>query len=349
MHNILPICAVLFISLSASADVTVVSEASSTGYHGMGASKSKSTRMISGLKSREEGGMQFTGAILGRLAGGGDHAQIVRIDLDKRWDLDVAKKTYREAAIVLPSRKESAAADKKSTPEREEKKPTHRVKSVKVDVKKTGENRAINGFPSTRYQATLAVEIEEIATKKTSEFKMLNDLWTTPWTKSLREAMDEEARFQKAYLKKLGIDLTPHDRGRFGLESARMMMGASGPEVEEALGKMSRELGKIEGYTILTETSWHAPQPPSSGKKAPVHEEEEGSALSDAAGASSLGGAALGFMGGMAKRAAKKKVAAAVTAKPGAAAFSIRTEVKKIEMKAVAADRFEIPAGYKKI
>ena len=347
MNKFLSLIAVLLMSLSASADVTVVSEAGSTGYHGMGASKSKSTRLVSGLKSREEGGMQFTGAILGRLAGGGDHVSIVRVDLDKRWDLDAAKKTYRESPIVLPRGKDAPAENPKTAPEGKEKKPTHRVKSAKVEVKKTGDKREINGFPSTRYQSTLTVEIEEIATKKTSEFRMLNDIWTTPWTKTMRQAIDEESSFQKAYLKKLGIDLTPHDRGRFGLESASMMMGASGPEVEEALGKMSRELSKIEGYTILTETSWHAPAPPP-GKKAPVHEEEEGSALSDAAGANSLGGAALGFMGGLAKRAAKKKVSAAVTAKPGSAAFSVRTEVKKIEVKDIPADRFEIPAGYKK-
>lgn len=347
MHNIPFVCALLFISLSASADVTVVSEASSTGYHGMGASKSKSTRMISGLKSREEGGMQFTGALLSHFAGGKERAHILRIDLDKSWELDVADKTYHESAIVLPRGKDAPGKSSKSSPEREEKKPTHRVKSAKVEVKKTGESREINGFPATRYQSTLTVEIEEIATKKTAEFRMQSDLWTTPWTKSIRQALDEESGFQKAYLKKLGIELTPHDRGRFGLESARMMMGASGPEVEEALTKMSRELSKIDGYTILTETSWHAPAPPP-GKKAPVHEEEEGSALSDASGATSLGGAALGFMGGMAKRAAKKKVAAAVTPKPGAAEFSVRTEVKKIEVKDIPADRFEIPAGYKK-
>lgn len=347
MNIILSLVLVVLASLPASADVTVVTEAGSTGYHGIGASKSKSTRLVSGLKSREEGGMQFTGAILGRLAGGGNHIQIVRVDLDKRWELDAANKTYRESAIILPRGKDAPAEGSKPSPGREDKKPTHRVKSAKVEVKKTGENREINDFPTTRYQATLAIVIEEIATKKTAEYKMHTDVWTTPWTKAIRQAMDEESRFQKAYLKKLGIDLDPQDRGRFGLESARMLLATSGSEVEESLSKMSRELSKIEGYTILTETSWHAPAPPSR-EKAPVHEEEEGSALSDAAGATSLGGAALGFMGGMAKRAAKKKVAAAVTAKPGAAAFSVRTEVKKIEVKAIPADHFEIPAGYKK-
>ena len=52
MNNFFSLCAVLCFSVSASADGTTVSQASSTGYRGMGASKSNSTRFVSGLKSR---------------------------------------------------------------------------------------------------------------------------------------------------------------------------------------------------------------------------------------------------------------------------------------------------------
>ncbi|MEK7388240.1 MAG: hypothetical protein AAB036_00930 [Elusimicrobiota bacterium] len=345
MNMIPSICAALSLALPAAADVSVHSESSTTGYAGMGAFKSKLSRRISGLKSREDGEMKFTGAIMSRLGGGGSTAHILRIDLDKRWDLDVAKKTYRESPIVLPSG--SASADPRDPQHTRAEKITHRVKSAKVDVKKTGQTRQINGFAASRYQATLSLVIEEIASKKTAEFGMTSDVWTTPWTPTLKQALEEESRFQKAHLKKLGVDLTPQDRGRFGLDSARMLLSASGSEVEEALGKVSREMSKIEGYVVLTETSWHAPAPKQE-KSRPVPEQEEDSALADAAGATSLGGAALGFMGGLAKKAVKQKAAAAVAREPGTPDILVRTEVKSVELKTLASDLFELPAGFKK-
>lgn len=336
----------LLAALSVFADVSVQYESASTGYRGIGAYESKGTRSVSGVKAREEANVRFTGAVLGRIGGkkGKDTVTILRVDQDKVWTLDPKKKTYTETPIKLPPPEEEAG-EADEAPGKEEK-PTHRIKSARAEVKKTGDAKTINGFKASKHSALLAIEVEELETKKVAEYKMTSDIWTTPWTKDLRKAADEEAAFQKAYLAKLGVELSPRDKSRFGLETARLLLAAAGPEVEKALAKLTREMSKIDGYAVLTETAWHTPAPPPAAKG--EQDEDEGSALSDAAGAGSIGGAAAGLLGGMAKRAAKKKAKEAAAPKAGKAAFSIRTEIMKVETSALPKSAFEVPEGYKK-
>lgn len=339
----------------AMADVTVAYKFKSGGFRGMGASEGKGTRSVSGVKSREEGDARMTGAILGKLSGSKETATILRVDLDKVWLLDLKKKTYTEGPIKLPPPEKDGSKDagRKEKAGKDEK-PTHRIKSAKTEVKKGGESKTINGFKTTKWAATLTVVVEEIETKKTSEFAMTTDIWATPWTKELRQAVDEEAKFAKAYLKKLGLEVDPADRGRYGLQGATMLLGSAGPEVEGALKKLVKELGSLDGYPVVTESTWRSPAPEQpKGKPAPEPEDEdEGSALGDAAGAGSIGGAAAGFLGGMAKRAAKKKakqkVKEHVEAAMGKPAFSVRHEVLSVAVAPVPAEKFELPDGFKK-
>lgn len=347
----LALSVLLSLPLVAVADATIETEASSGGFRGMGASESKTTRRVSGTKAREEANTRFTGAVLGRLGGkkGKDSVHILRVDLDKRWDLNLKKKTYTEGPLVAPPSKDDDEPSEDSAPEKKEKeeKPTHRIKSAAAGVKKTGDTKTINGFKTAKHAASLVVVVEEIATKQTAEYTMTSDIWATPWTSDLRKAMDEETKFQKAYLKKLGVDLSAQDQRRFGLDTARLMLAAAGPEIEKALVKLAREMSAIDGYPIVTETAWRSPAPGEAAKGESADEEEE-SELSGAEGADSIGGAAMGFLGGMAKNAAKKKVKQAATPDAGKPAISIRTEVKAIDTAKIPDATFEIPVGFKK-
>ncbi|MEK7232418.1 MAG: hypothetical protein AAB268_01270 [Elusimicrobiota bacterium] len=220
---------VLLLSPSAMADVVIKTAYKNGGFHGIGASSGETVRSVSGVKARDEGDRR---------------ADILRVDLDKRWALDLKKKTYTEGPIKFEMPKDQKAEGKGAAPGKEEK-PTHCVKSAKAEVKKSDEAKTINGFKTGKWAATLTVVIEEIETKKTAEYAMTTDIWATPWTKELRQAMDEEAKFAKAYLKKLGLDLLPEDRERFGADGARAFLRASGPEVEGAIRKMGKEFASI--------------------------------------------------------------------------------------------------------
>lgn len=342
------LAASLLSPLPASADVAIRTLVKSGGYRGVGASQTDGTRYISGLKAREEGDSRMTGAVLGRLSGVKETAHILRLDLDKRWSLDLKKKTYTEGPLKVELPKEARPEASEAKPGAEEK-PTHRVKSAKAEVKKAGESKTINGFKTEKWTATLAVVVEEIATKKTSEFVMETQLWAAPWNDELRQATEEEARFAKAYLKKLGLDLSPEERDRFGADGARLLLASAGPEVEGALKKLGRELSALDGYPVVTETTWRNPaEEAPAAKGAPERDDEGGSALGDAARSGSLGGAAMGFLGGMAKKAASKKIQEKVQESMGKPAFSVRTEVRSVETSAIPADKFEVPEGFSK-
>ena len=119
--------------------------------------------------------------------------------------------------------------------------------------------------------------------------------------------------------------------------------------MEGAIRKMGKEFASIDGYPIVTETTWRSPAPTApKGKPEPEEDEDDGNALSDASGSSSVGGAAMGMLGGLAKRAAKKKIKQKIKEALGKPAFSVRTEVKKVAVGPVAAETFEVPAGFKK-
>lgn len=342
----------LALSLPARADVATRVKAQSGGLRGAGAFESTGERWVSGLKAREDGNMRFTGAILGRVGGkkGRDSARILRVDLDKRWDLNPKKKTYRESPISLPP-PDPAEAKEDEAPSKPAKEPapTHKIKRASVSVEKTGETRTINGFKAARHKGVFLVEVEELESGKTSEFKLLADVWTAPWTKDLRKAVEEEARFAKAYMAKLGSKLSPEDQSRFGLAGARALLGAGGPEIERAMAKLKAELGKVEGFPVLTESAWHAPAEDMDKARMDDDMDDDGTdGFTDDLADGRAEKAVAGFLGGIAKRAARKKAKEKLAPKPGAPVYSIRTEVLSVSVADVPKDRFEVPAGFKK-
>lgn len=332
------------------ADTVLRQRARSEGFRGMGAFESETSRMISGVKAREEGTFKFTGAILGRLSRKKPAAvEILRVDLDKRWSLDPKKKTYTEAAITpKKGEKDEDDEDAKEAQAHADKdeKPTHRIKKTSFTVKKTDDTKKINGFDARRHAVEFVMEVEEIATKEVTVFTMASDHWLTPWTKALRKAAAEEAAFNRAYLKKLGIDLTEKDKARLGLSAVMMMTRAAGPEVQKSLGDMNAKLAKLEGFAVRTESRWLSAPAKGAPKKKAVQEEapEDDEPLD-------LAGGVGGLLGGFAKKAAKKKAAKMAeertTAQEGKPAFSSTTEVLSVSVEPVDASEFEVPAGFK--
>lgn len=334
-------------AVPSSADTVLRQRARSEGFRGMGAFESETTRAISGVKAREEGTFKFTGAILGRLSRKKPGAvEILRVDLDKRWSLDPKKKTYTETSITPKKGEKSEEEAEAPAPSGKDEKPTHRIKKTSFTVKKTDDTKDINGFDARRWAVEFVMEVEELATKEVSVFTMASDHWLTPWTKALRKAAAEEAAFNRAYLKKLGIALTDKDKAKLGLSAVMMLTRAAGPEVQRSLGDMNAKLAKLEGFAVRTESRWLSAPAKGAPKKKAVEEEapEDDEPLD-------LGGGVGGLLGGFAKKAAKKKAAKMAeeraTAQEGKPAFSSTTEVLSVSVELVDAAEFEVPAGFK--
>lgn len=329
------------------ADVSIQEKVSNNGFRGMGAFESSATREISGVKSREESTMRFTGKVLKFMTGGKGKktVQIVRVDLDKRWGLDPDKKTYTESPIAVEL-KEGEEKQEKGEPE--EKKPTHRVKKVDFSVKKTDEKKTVNGFETRKYVGTLTVEVENLETKETAASRLVSEMRVTPWTQELRRAVKEQKEFAEAYLKKVGEKLTPAEKRALGQDTVAMMLGVGGPEAQKTLSKFKGEVDSIDGYPIVTESNWYLPKPEGEAaheKKSRTAEPDEDESLDVSGGAA---GIAKGFLGGLAKKKMKEKMEERAKEQEGKPEISTRTEIEAIGVKAIPKEDFELPEGYKK-
>jgi len=223
-------------------------------------------------------------------------------------------------------------------------------------VEKTGATKTINGFPREEYLVTWIVETRNEKTGETGKSTMTDRLWTTTPTPEIESAEADAQAYTRAYLAKLGLDMTP-------AEAQKYLAGLTGLGEEaqrKALARVAAEFGKVRGYTIASQLDWTA--------------EGKGGAPAAGTGTAGGGGAGAGGQPGLGQLAGQ--LARLFGAKPGSGAdggqpagqsggqssgqgagseaapgghgaiFSLYTEVKSI--RAVPADpaRFEVPGDY---
>ena len=332
---------VLFVSAFWSplfADVTVERDIKSGGLMGQGASESYQKESIQGAKKHVDSKMKFTGKFLSKLSGETKNSTIYLVNRDLIWEIDHKKKTYAERPISLPKEEESPkySDNEGGSVEDQESKEEPEVRIIKNEfsVKSTGEKKNINGFTCSQHILTWLLETENIKTKERNKSLMTTELWNTPEDENIRKLKKEEEEFNRAYLEKLGLDMSPDDMKRFGLSIIGGMANASGVDLK-------KEFSKIKGYPIVTSVKWQ------SQKEGKEHaddqeegEEDEGVDLSKG-----LGGAFGGFMK---KKMAKRDKKKAEEKEGMKVIFESYTEIKSITTASISKDLFEVPKGYKK-
>lgn len=335
----------------AHADVAIKSYQRSGGFQGFGAFEGQSDDWIQGVKSRASRSVKYQNALI-RMAKSGDTDEIIRVDLDKVWNLNLKKRTYTERAITappLPESKEPAEKPAPSKPAKHEK-PTHRIKRADFSVKKTGDKKDINGFKTERYLASAVIEVEEIASKEVSSFLLDTNIWTTPWTKTLRQASDEHMKFAKAYLQKMGMPISAEKNKVFDTSSVGMLLGVGGAKTEETLESLRKKIDAIDGYAVATETVWTMKEDPAAvarrdKEKAAAAKDEEPS-IDASGGAAGIAG---GLIGGFAKKKFKERQEKSDRDRAGAPILSTYHEVKSVSTGPIDAAQFDVPSGFKKI
>ncbi len=349
---------VYFLSTSAWADVTLTTYQRSGGFKGHGAFEGQSVEQFQGDKSRVERTVKYQNALM-RMASG-DRNQIIRVDLDKIWDLNIKKKTYTERSITVAKKPGDQAGEKPPnkpttpgapSPEKDEK-PTHRLKRSDFTVKKTGEKKTINGFPTEHYLANAVVEVEEIATEEVTSFLLNTNIWTTAWTKTLRQANDEQMKFAKAYMQKLGFSMSADKNKTFDENSVRMLLGVGGPKTEEMLAGLRKKVDGIDGFPVATETIWTVKEDPkavarSEKEKAQARKqaEAEESNIDTSGSATDIAG---GLLGNFAKKKMREKKEKSDEKRAGEPVLSTYYEVKSVNTDALGTGQFDVPAGFKK-
>lgn len=324
----------LFMSASSAwADVTVESFTKFGGFKGNGASEGTTVSRTQGNKQWESSSIKFTGAILSWAAGGSDQTTITRIDKGVVWVLDPKKMTYTEEAITSFKPDDPAAREENAKNEAGEK-PNVRVTKSEFTVKKTGLSETINSFPCEEYLVTWLIEIENLDTKAKTRNTMATNLWTTPETAAIKKLQAEESAFTKAYLKKIGMNLTQDEMKQYGMTVFSMMSGASEKDLEKDFKGFKKEMVKVKGYPIRTTVNWK------------VDDDKKPAAKSAEAG-SSGGIDVSGGWGGILSGVLSQKMADGMKADENAPFFTSTTEVKSIKADSLPSDTFDVPSGYK--
>lgn len=340
-------CALMIMASGASAwaDALIERYSKSDGFAGMGGFESTTLSATSVTAQREETKMKFTGGFLGaiqKMAGFGDSVRITRLDRDVVWTLDPEKKTYTEEPLTARGERERPMPGQRPKDKSE---PSDVVVTRnEFKVEKTGAKKTINGYPCEEYLVTWIVETRNQKTGETGKSVMTNRLWTTPETAEIRAAHAEEQAYARAYLKKLGLEMTPGEAQKF----LAGLTGLSEQEQQRALARLSAEMSKVQGYTIGSQLEWTAEgsgggttsgQPAGSGSGG--GQPDIGKVMGELGklfgGSSQPSGGSTGGSGG-----------ARVGQGGAAPLFSFYTEVKSLKVSPPAPARFEIPAGYTK-
>jgi hypothetical protein len=174
--------------------------------------------------------------------------------------------------------------------------------------------------------------MEDVETKQRSLSTMTTNLWSTPETSTVRSAQADMMKFQRAFARKLGVNVTPDEARLMGMEVFAAMSGMSEAELSKGLSRVKNEMAKIKGYPIRTEVTWNLePAGDASVKEGP----SASTSSQDTSGRSCLFGGLAGLTGQQGPGG-------------GAPLFSSEFEVKSIVVKPVPVETFEIPSGYTK-
>ena len=324
---------------AALADVTVTSVTHFGGFMGMGANDTTSREYIQGDRKREESTMKFTGSILSKLAGTHKSVKIYRVDKNEIIQLKPESHSYTLLPMTVKNARQASnpnprtgQSDRNSSGRQDQ---NHtRVIRNDLTVKATGKRKRISGYNCKEYLMTWLVVTEDTRTKQRSKSVMTSDFWTTPATHSLKVLKEDKAAYDHAYLKRLGIDLSPQMQNQFGLNMLGLMSGKSQKDLKKALNK-------IHGYPIETSVKWQSN----------AKDNESGTNNTAANGEQALKKVA-GNLGNMLGGLFNHKAAAPQPAKPAAGdmktIFSSTTRIKDVSIGRIQAGLFRVPPGYKK-
>ena len=254
-RNIIPV-ALLATLLSFSlawSDTTIETTHKTSGFRGIAASKGTTIQRYQAYKLWESTTTGFAGAILSKITGKEEIITITRVDKGVYWTLDHEEMTYEAAPIVpLKDMTGEKPSDKKAEGDSKV-----QVRTSQFTVKETGASETINGFPCKEYLITWLLEMEDVETKQRSLSTMTTNLWSTPETSTVRSAQADMMKFQRAFARKLGVNVTPDEARLMGMEVFAAMSGMSEAELSKGLSRVQKEMSKIKGYPIRTEVTWN--------------------------------------------------------------------------------------------
>jgi hypothetical protein len=265
--------------------------------------------------------------------------ELVDLDAERIYIIDVKSKSYKVQTFeeyrkqIEEAQAKAREGASRSREDAVEKKgnPADPQFEMDLDVKKTGQQKVINGETCQQFIMTLSMRPKGKTLEQGGGLVLTTDSWLGP----KNPAMQEQVAFQLRFVKKLfGTDAATYARD---LMSEMAMV----PGMQEGMARMQKEAAKMDGTAWLTVMRIES---------VATAEQAQARANSDKQGGGGLGGLA-GGVGGMFGR--KKKAEDQPTAGPPTGGPSTRSTVMTSTTEllgintTVSGQDVDIPAGFK--
>jgi hypothetical protein len=344
-----------FAAGTAQADITIERTSSVEGVGAMAfANMSGSSKIsISGDKSRTDSDMKMQSKIVGFLARNaiGPSAEIVLLDQDKLYHLNINKKEYTETNFEqLRAQMQKMSDQMNSGENKQQPSAVDQSKCIwlpaKVDVNKSGEKAQFAGYDAQRVTVTATQPCQDKETGAVCEIALVLDQWT-----STDFAESTEARkFYTAYASKMGIDIS---NSQDVTEKAKALFSQYKGVWTEVAAKMQ----SVKGYPVKSSFTLGLGGPQC--KDSNSQQAQTSQSDSTPQTPSGIAGAVVGKLGGLfqkkkdpadAPAAPQAPAAAPVAMPPGdVALMTVSSQVVSVSTNGLSADVFTVPAGFKKM
>jgi hypothetical protein len=270
--------------------------------------------------------------------------QIVDLDEQKIYDLDVKKKTYKVTTFAelrrqMEEAKQKAQEDARkaqaqekaepSAPPPDEKQPQV---DVDFDIKNTGQTRTINGFETHESVMTITVRQKGKTLEEAGGMILTSDMWLAPKIAAMKEIADFDMRYAQMLLGPMVAGASPDQ-----MAAATAMY----PYMKQAMARMTAEGTKLDGTAVQTVTTLDAVKSAEQiAAEAKTREDDSKSKQP-----SSVGGMLGGFM---AKKMQKKAAGGDEGNKARATFMTATSDVLKVVTDVTPGD-VAVPAGFKEI
>lgn len=267
------------------------------------------------------------------------NGQIIDLDEEKVYDLDVKRKTY-SVVTFAQMRQQMEEALKKAQKDVQEARrdapadTTKPEREMEVDftVKETGQARQIAGFDTKETLATITVREKGKKLEESGGMVMSVSMWMAPSVPGLKEI----AEFRMRYAQKLYGPQMAHT----AQDMAQAL--AMYPAMKDAMAKFQAESGKMSGVAVMTTSTFEAV----ANAEQQAQQEKQAEAQKGDESARGVGG----LVGGLGRRMMRRKgedEGKAAGSSPGRATIMTTTTEYLQVSTSVAGSDVSLPAGYK--
>jgi len=202
------------------------------GFRGKFAFESHDIITLTPDRRRTDSTFKFTGAVIGKLTSEQRNAEIVRLDKDLIWQINLNKNRYMEYPIKKAAYHAGVVLDDPSG----ETVYVEECCTVKTNIKRTGKRKVVNGYDAEEVVLTMASACQEMAGQPPNKVTFTLDIWLAPTVR----IGDLEA-FDTAYARKVGMDVQMFQA-----------MGEQFMKLYPGIGDLAVMMGGLKGYPILS-------------------------------------------------------------------------------------------------